>query len=143
MSNFTITLEIPALERLCGLLEDKMIRTVEQAIRGERTEPLRVAPAPVTEPPMAEAAPEPAEGPQEPPKPGPAHPSPAPESPVPAGSPVTLDAVQRAAMQMRDEGKVKAVTDLFPAFGIEKLSDLKGDALQAFGAKLREMGAKL
>ena len=39
--------------------------------------------------------------------------------------------------------KVKAVTDLFPAFGIKKLSDLKGDALQAFGAKLREMGAKL
>lgn len=138
MSNFTITLEIPALERLCGLLEDKMIRTVEQAIRGEQTETLRVAPAPVAEPPMAEAAPEPAEGPQEPPNPGPAHPS-----PVPAGSPVTLDAVQRAAMQMRDEGKVKAVTDLFPAFGIKKLSDLKGDALQAFGAKLREMGAKL
>ena len=56
---------------------------------------------------------------------------------------MTLDAVQRAAAQMRDDGKLKAVTDMFPEFGIKKLSDLKGDQLQQFGDRLRAMGAKI
>ena len=57
--------------------------------------------------------------------------------------PVTLADVQKAAAQMRDDGRLDAVKGLFPEFGIKKLSDLKGDALQGFAAKLREMGAKI
>ena len=59
------------------------------------------------------------------------------------GKPFTLEQVQKAAAQMRDEGKLQAVKDLFPEFKIRKLSDLEGDALQAFAGRLREMGAKL
>ena len=66
-----------------------------------------------------------------------------PAAPAPATTAVTLDAVQRAAAQMRDDGKLKAVTDMFPEFGIKKLSDLKGDQLQTFGERLRAMGAKI
>ena len=68
---------------------------------------------------------------------------PSPEGKAQEAEPVTLEAIQLAAAQMRDQGKLKAVTDLFPEFGIKKLSDLKGDKLQAFGERLRAMGAKV
>ena len=32
---------------------------------------------------------------------------------------------------------------IFPEFGIKKLSDLKGEKLQAFGERLRAMGARV
>ena len=55
-----------------------------------------------------------------------------------------MDALQRAAAQMRDEGKLQAVTGLFPEFGIRKLSDLKdNDKLTEFAARLRAMGATI
>jgi len=63
--------------------------------------------------------------------------------PAGAGAPVTLDAVQRAAVQLRDEGMLGRVTAMFPEFGIKKISDLKGDALEAFAGRLRELGAKV
>ena len=142
--SITMTIEIPALDRLCGILEsqdkselvkqieDEIVRKMEEAVKSG-------APKPTFE----EVPSEPQEGPQEPPKPKPTKKSTAPAAPEPAPSPVTLDAVQRAAAQMRDEGKLKAVTDMFPEFGIKKLSDLKGDALQGFADRLREMGATL
>ena len=59
------------------------------------------------------------------------------------GATVTLADVQKAAAQMRDDGKLEAVKALFPEFGIRKLSDLSGDALQGFAERLRGMGAKV
>lgn len=56
---------------------------------------------------------------------------------------VTLDQVQRAAAFLRDQGKLKAVTEMFGEFGIRKLSDLEGDKLQAFAGRLRGLGAEL
>ena len=66
-----------------------------------------------------------------------------PTAPPNTPAPVTLDAVQRAAAQLRDAGKLNQVTGMFGEFGIKKLSDLKGDALQGFAERLRQLGAKL
>lgn len=57
--------------------------------------------------------------------------------------PVTLGAVQRAAAALRDAGRLADVKALFPEFGIRKLSDLEGAQLDAFAEKLRGMGVKL
>ena len=168
----TITIEIPALDRLCdwlegldrarllGELKDEILDRLKEAAEGG-------APRPKFE----EAQP----APQETPKPKTPKPdAPKPETMKPAGRPerpegaegasaakqdapetrgqangaargaiVTLADVQKAAAQMRDDGKLDAVKALFPEFGIRKLSDLKGDALQGFAARLREMGATI
>lgn len=155
----TMTIEIPALDRLCTILEDRTRAEVLEELKEEIIAQLKAnatkkgAPKPeLTEVPPpddhpwkdeAQAAPEGQKGPQEPPKPEPTNVSPEPEAPKPAAAPATLAAVQSAAAQMRDAGKLKAVTDMFAEFGIAKLSDLKGDALQAFAERLRAMGAKL
>ena len=97
----------------------------------------------VPRPKFEETSQETRKAPQEPPKPQPTEKPTAPVEATPDTKPVTLDAVQRAAAQMRDDGKLKAVTDMFPDFGIKKLSDLKGDQLQQFGERLRAMGAKI
>lgn len=142
--SITMTIEIPALDRLCGILESRdkseLVKQIEDEIVRKMKEAVESgAPKPTFE----EVPSEHQEGPQEPPKPKSTKKSTAPAAPEPAPSPVTLDAVQRAAAQMRDEGKLKAVTDMFPEFGIKKLSDLKGDTLQAFADRLRDMGATL
>ena len=152
----TLTIDIPALDRLCGILENQekagLVEAIEQEIVRKLEESVKSG---VPRPVFQEVQPGPdhswkgetaAEGqkrPSEPPKPGTTEKPTAPAAPAPATAAVTLDAVQKAAAQMRDEGKLKAVTDMFPEFGIKKLSDLKGDKLQAFGERLRKMGAKL
>lgn len=185
----TLTIEIPALDRLCDILEERQRGTIIKELKDEIVSRLKAAaeggvPKPEFEevtpaedhPWKGEAttAPEPREAAQEPPKPEPtnapvetaAPTTPAkPERPEGAegasaakqdapetrgqangaarGAIVTLEAIQLAAAQMRDQGKLKAVTDLFPEFGIKKLSDLKGEKLQAFGERLRAMGARV
>lgn len=158
----TMTIEIPALDRLCTILEDRTRAEVLEELKEEIIAQLKAnatkkdAPTlnrlefvPVEAPDdhpwkdEAQAAPEGQKGPQEPPKPEPTNVSPEPEAPKPAAAPATLAAVQSAAAQMRDAGKLNTVTDMFAEFGIAKLSDLKGDALQAFAERLRAMGAKL
>lgn len=155
----TMTIEIPALDRLCTILEDRTRAEVREELKNEIIAQLKAnatkkdAPKPELKevPPSndhpwkdeAQAAPEPQKAAQEPPKPEPTNVSPEPGAPKPAAAPATLAAVQSAAAQMRDAGKLKAVTDMFAEFGIAKLSDLKGDALQAFAERLRAMGAKL
>lgn len=124
MSNFTITIEIPALERLCACFEEQILRTVVDCIEDEIRKKLTDLPAAVPDP-----KPEPKPEPKPDPKPEP--------------KPVTLEAVQRAAAQLRDAGKLEAVKALFPEFGIRKLSDLAGDGLQAFAERLRSLGAAL
>ena len=147
----TMTIEIPALDRLCAWLESRDKTGLVQQIEAEIVAKLKeAAEGGVPRPTFEETAPEPQKPAQEPPKPEPTAPAaPAPAATVkesralPAHEIVTLDAVQRAAAQMRDDGKLKAVTDMFPEFGIKKLSDLKGEALQTFGERLRAMGAKI
>ena len=162
--NMTMTIEIPALDRLCGWLESRdkagMVEAIENEIvkklkeaaeggvpRPKFEQPKPVEPKPEAKPEPPKPAPEPQKAPQEPPKPaGPVPPEPTnvpPEASAPAATGATLDAIQRAAAQMRDEGKLKAVIDLFPTYGIKKLSDLKGHALQDFAGELRRMGAKI
>ena len=139
----TLNIEIPALERLCDLLEGKERGAIIAEMEAEIVEKLKEAATTTPRPAVAETTTEPQKGPQEPPAPEPTNVLTAPAAPEPEPAPVTLDAVQKAAAQMRDEGKLKAVTDLFPEFGIKKLSDLNGEKLLEFGVRLRKMGAKL
>ena len=127
MMDIAIHIDMPALDRLVSYLE-------ERAKAGEPL-PLMAEPKPQPEPkpePKPETKPET--------KPEPETPQPPWEAPE---TTYTLDQVQRAAAMMRDQGKLKAVTDMFPEFGIRKLSDLTGDALQDFAGRLIRLGAKL
>ena len=140
----TLTIEIPALDRLCNWLESRDKTDLLGAIENEIVQKIKeAAESGVPRPKFDAPAQEPQKAPQEPPKPEVTEKPTAAAEPAPATPAVTLDAVQRAAAQMRDDGKLKAVTDMFPEFGIKKLSDLKGDQLQKFGDRLREMGAKI
>ena len=140
-----MTIEIPALDRLVDWLEDGSRVKLMGEVRDDIVTRLKNA---AGDGALEKAATQPTpqetrKAPQEPPKPQPTEKPTAPAAPAPATTAVTLDAVQRAAAQMRDDGKLKAVTDMFPEFGIKKLSDLKGDQLQQFGERLRAMGAKI
>ena len=141
----SLTIDIPALDRLCDWLESGNRAAMMEEIKAEIVAKLKEAAGDGTLEKAAKqpTAPEPRKAPQEPPKPQPTEKPTAPAAPAPATPAVTLDMVQRAAAQMRDDGKLKAVTDMFPEFGIKKLSDLKGDQLQTFGERLRAMGAKI
>ena len=140
----TLTIEIPALDRLCAWLESRDKTDLLGVIENEIVQKIKeAAESGVPRPKFDAPAQEPQKAPQELPKPEPTEKPTAAAEPAPATPAVTLDAVQRAAAQMRDDGKLKAVTDMFPEFGIKKLSDLKGDQLQKFGDRLREMGAKI
>jgi hypothetical protein len=140
----TLTIEIPALDRLCAWLESRDKTDLLGVIENEIVQKIKeAAESGVPRPKFDAPSQEPQKAPQEPPKPEPTEKPTAAAAPAPATPAVTLDAVQRAAAQMRDDGKLKAVTDMFPEFGIKKLSDLKGDQLQKFGDRLREMGAKI
>ena len=148
-----MTVEIPALDRLCDILEERQRVGIIEELKNEICKQLREAAesgaprpgfrevAPGEDHPWKdEAAQNAQEGPKEPPK---SEPTNAPVETAAPAPPVTLEGIQLAAAQMRDQGKLKAVTDLFPEFGIKKLSDLKGDKLQAFGERLRAMGARV
>jgi len=140
----TLTIEIPALDRLCAWLESRDKTDLLGVIENEIVQKIKeAAESGVPRPKFDAPSQEPQKAPQEPPKPEVTEKPTAAAEPAPATPAVTLDAVQRAAAQMRDDGKLKAVTDMFPEFGIKKLSDLKGDQLQKFGDRLRAMGAKI
>ena len=154
----TLTIEIPALDRLCGILEgwqragicqeieDEIVGKLKAAAEGGAPKPEFEEVAPAEDHPWkgeATTAPEPRKAAQEPPKPEPTNAPVETAAPATPATPVTLEAIQLAAAQMRDQGKLKAVTDLFPEFGIKKLSDLKGEKLQTFGERLRAMGARV
>ena len=147
----TMTIDFPALDRLCDWLEDRQRSGIIEEMKAEIVTKLKEAaeggaprPAyPAAEPESAETAPEPQKGQQEPPKPETTEKPTAPAAPAPVAPAATLEAIQRAAAQLRDQGKLGDVTALFPEFGIKKLSELKGDQLQSFGERLRAMGAKI
>ena len=142
-----ITFNIPALDRLCTILEDRTRTEVLEELKDEIIAQLKTAAQS-----RGQTAPEPRKGPQEPPKPEPTNVAFMPAAPAPEPAPkpeprpkpsVTLGAIQKAAGALRDAGKIQDVTALFPEFGIEKLSALKPDQLDAFAERLREMGATL
>ena len=148
----TLTIEIPALDRLCDILEERQRGTIIKDLKDEIVSRLKeAAEGGAPKPEFEEVAPA-----EDHPWKGEAKAQneatssvtadaapPSPEGKAQEAEPVTLEAIQLAAAQMRDQGKLKAVTDLFPEFGIKKLSDLKGEKLQAFGERLRAMGAKV
>lgn len=150
----TLTIDIPALDRLCGILEGAERNGIAQAIEDEIVRKLKEAAAAGTlekaaKPEFREVPPDDNhpwknEAKAEPTAPAPVE-APPTGTPAPPNTPtpVTLDAVQRAAAQLRDAGKLNQVTGMFGEFGIKKLSDLKGDALQGFAERLRQLGAKL
>ena len=144
----TLTIDIPALDRLCDILEERQRVGIIEELKDEICKQLReAAESGAPRPGFREVAPgedhpwkdEAAQNAQE----GPKEPTNAPVETAAPAPPVTLEGIQLAAAQMRDQGKLKAVTDLFPEFGIKKLSDLKGEKLQDFGERLRAMGAKV
>lgn len=169
----TVRVEIPALERLCETIRECHIRDMlapapkasgQWAVNSGQIEengtphpspaspapeglPARSTPTNTSSAPIGAPSPQ-GEGSGEPeqiPAKTEQEPAAQKEEPQPAGAgaPVTLDAVQRAAVQLRDEGMLGRVTAMFPEFGIKKISDLKGDALEAFAGRLRELGAKV
>ena len=144
MMHMTMTIDFPALDRLCDWLENRDKTDLVGAIENEIVEKLKeAAEGGVPRPKFDAPAQEPRKAPQAPPKPETAEKPTAPAAPAPAAPAATLEAIQRAAAQLRDQGKLGDVTALFPEFGIKKLSELKGDQLQSFGERLRAMGAKI
>lgn len=154
--SLTMTVEIPALDRLCGILEgwqraglcreieDEIVGKLEEAVKGGVPKPkFEEVPAGDDHPWKDEAAQKAQEGPKEPPKAEPTNVTPVPAAPAPAPKAATLADVQKAAAQMRDEGRLNQVTGLFGEFGIKKLSDLKGEQLQQFAERLRGLGARI
>lgn len=186
---FTIRVEIPALDRLCGILEKRpeacRCGTMEERAAAEIT-PVETTPAETTPSPSAppgpagpffaenypldsfpgartpsvegelsepkpqakakgktraEARSEVTKEPVHEPAPEPA-PAPAPE-PAPAEKTYVLEDLQRAAASLRDQGKLGAVTALFPEYGIRKLSDLKAEQMADFASELKRLGAEL
>ena len=142
----TMTIEIPALDRLCGILEgwqragicqeieDEIVGKLKAAAEGGAPKPaFKEVPAGDDHPWKDEAKAEAANV-----TPMPAAPAPAPKAA--RGATATLADVQKAAAQMRDEGRLNQVTGLFGEFGIKKLSDLKGpDQLAAFAERLKKL----
>ena len=149
----TLTIEIPALDRLCAILEQRDRENLLVELKNEITLQLEDAARDGSLEKAAKAEPV-KETETSSVTTGAVPPSPTGEGKGTAkatetakatgeGKGITLTGIQKAAAQMRDEGKLQSVKDLFPAFGIRKLSDLKDDQLAAFAGKLREMGAKI
>lgn len=115
------------------------------SVDGELSEPKPVAKAKgkakaearseVAKEPVPEPAPEPMSAPE--PVPAPA------AEPAPAEKVYVLEDLQRAAASLRDQGKLGAVTALFPEYGIRKLSDLKAEQMAGFAGELKRLGAEL
>lgn len=143
--SITVTIDIPALDRLCGWLESRERAGIVQQIEDEIVGKLKEAAQGGVPKPEFKEVPTPDDLPwKDEAKAEPTAPAPEAAPPVEArGAVVTLDQVQRAAAQLRDQGKLGQVTGMFGEFGIKKLSDLTGDALQGFAERLRALGAKL
>lgn len=137
MLDITVHVDIPALEHLAQVLERSNTNACAMKEKAEETTPQPAAPA-------APLAGEPEEAPDEELK--------TEEEPQPAEEPeakeepkrgCTIDQVMKAAAQLRDQGKLKAITGMFEEFGIHKLSDLKGEKIEEFAERLRGLGAAL
>lgn len=129
-----IKVDIPALDRLCAILEGRCKAGLLEEVEGEIIARLKNAAGDGTLKKAAEA--------------------PVPELkevPVSDDHPwkdeandVPLERIQKACADLRDAGKLDMVRGLFPQFGIRMITDLT-DAGQraAFAGKLKELGAVL
>lgn len=142
----TLTIEIPALDRLCDILEERQRGTIIKGLKDEIVARLKEAAEGGAPKPKFEEV-TPAED----------HPwkdeakaqneatssvtaDAAPPSPEGKAQVATLADVQQACARLRDAGKMAEVKGLFPEFGIKKLSDLKGqDQLAAFAERLKKL----
>lgn len=140
--SLTVTVEFPALDRLCAWLEGRekaglldateteIIAKLAEAARNGVPKPEFREVEPADDHPWKDEA-KPAPEPKPEPKP-----EPEPEKPAA----VTLADVQQACARLRDAGKMNEVKALFPEFGIKKLSDLKSaDQLASFAARLKKL----
>ena len=142
MLDITVHVDIPALEHLAQVLERS--NTIACAIEDKVEEKTTPQPAAPAAPLAGEPEDTPEEAAEEEPK--------TEEEPQPAEEPeakeepkrgCTIDQVMKAAAQLRDQGKLKAITGMFEEFGIHKLSDLKGEKIEEFAERLRGLGAAL
>ena len=140
MSNITITVDIPALDRLCGWLESRERASIVQQIEDEIVAKLHEAAGDGTLAKAAKAAKEEkAEETKAPEKPAEAPEKPAKAEPTKESS-VTLSSVQQTCARLRDAGRLAEVKALVPEFGIKKLSDLKNEEqLAAFAVRLKTL----
>lgn len=134
--SFTVTVEFPALDRLCAWLEGRekagLLDAIEAEIIAKIAEAARNG---VPKPEFKEVEPADDHPWKDEAKPAP-EPKPEPEKPAA----VTLANVQQACARLRDAGKMNEVKALFPEFGIKKLSDLKSaEQLAAFAARLKKL----
>lgn len=133
MMEITMTIQIPALDRLCAILEGYDKSQVVQQVEDEIVRKLKEAAEGGVPRPTFEEVPADEEHPWK----DEAKPESAPEA-KPAA--VTLADVQRACAALRDAGRKDDVRALFPEFGIRKISDLKDDQMAAFAARLEKLG---
>jgi hypothetical protein len=131
-----ITIHIPALDKLADALFALANRQAPTVTPQSIPTPMPTVAAPM---PTVQHAPAPTIAAHAPT----VQPTPAPVPTATTAPSVTLDAVQRAAVGLSDLGKRGEVTAMFPEFGIQKLSDLKGDQLAAFAARLTALGARI
>ena len=140
MLDVTVHVDIPALEHLARVLErSNAISCAMKKKAKEETTPQPAAPAA----PLAEAPVEAEETEEEPKTEEEPQPAEEPEAKEEPKHGCTIDQVMKAAAQLRDQGKLKAITGMFEEFGIHKLSDLKGEKIEEFAERLRGLGAAL
>ena len=140
----TITIEIPALDRLCAILEQRDRGNILGELQTEITRQLAEAAKDGSLEKAAKAAPEKAPETVKTTETSSVTADAVPPSPTGEGKGVTLADVQQACAALRDAGKMAEVKGLFPEFGIKKLSDLTTpEQLAAFAGKLRSMGATI
>lgn len=139
MMSITMTIEIPALDRLCGWLENREKADMADAIEAKIVAKLKeAAESGAPKPEFKEVAPD-DDHPWK--KEAKAEKPVAPEPEKPAS--VAFADIQQACARLRDAGKMNEVKGLFPEFGIKKLSDLKGaDQLAAFAERLKKLEGK-
>ena len=142
----TLTIEIPALDRLCGILEGWQRAGICQEIEDEIVGKLKAAaecgvPKPeFKEVPAGEDHPWKGEAKAQNEATSSVTADAVPPSPEGKAPMATLADVQQACARLRDAGKMAEVKGLFPEFGIKKLSDLKGaDQLAAFAERLKKL----
>lgn len=134
MLEVKVTVHIPQLESLAGILQMKECKPAAQEQLPGQTEMnlAKVMPAPVTEPtaPVAPAVPV------------------APATAAAPTVPVTvaeydLPKLQLGAAQLMDAGKQQELLALLQSFQVQALTLLPKEQYGAFANKLRELGAKL
>jgi len=59
----------------------------------------------------------------------------------PTAEPMTVERLQKAAQYFMDASKVPVLTAMIQSFGVQRISELKQDQLEAFAAAMREKGA--